>query len=108
MFVLGVIEGPHEPKHVLKLLQPLFENFQSLDENGVVVFDALTQTDIKVHATLGLCVCDSPAASRLGAFVFPGRAFMPCIRCCYKGQICGHTDPIDDPSQITTWRLSSA
>ena len=103
MFVLGVIEGPHEPKHVLKLLQPLFENFQSLDENGVVVFDALTQTDIKVHATLGLCVCDSPAASRLGAFVFPGRAFMPCIRCCYKGRICGHTDPIDDPSQITIW-----
>jgi len=88
IFVLAVIEGPSEPVHTLALLQPVFKNFAAINTNGVTVFDSLTSKTITVHATLGLCVCDSPATSKLGAFVGHS-AYMPCFRCCYKACLCG-------------------
>ena len=102
MFVLGIIEGPREPKHTLKLVQPIFEMFAELESKGIMVLDSLTQSNTLVHATVALCVCDSPAAAKLGAFVHHS-AYMPCIRCCYKGQICGHLDPIDGEPTTTSW-----
>ena len=102
MFVLGIIEGPREPKHTLKLIQPVFELFADIEANGIMVHDSLTKSEILVHATVALCVCDSPAAAKLGAFVHHS-SYMPCIRCCYKGQICGHLDPIDSEPTVTSW-----
>ena len=88
IFVLAVIEGPSEPVHTLALLQPVFKNFATIDANGLKVFDSLTNKTITVHATVGLCVCDTPATSKLGAFLGHS-AYMPCFRCCYKACLCG-------------------
>jgi hypothetical protein len=88
IFVLAVIEGPSEPVHTLALLQPVFKNFASIDAIGLKVFDSITNATITVHATVGLCVCDSPATSKLGAFIGHS-GYMPCFRCCYKACLCG-------------------
>ena len=88
VFVLAVIEGPSEPVHTLALLQPVFKKFAAIDRNGLKVFDSITNTSITVHATVGLCVGDTPATAKLGAFIGHS-AYMPCFRCCYKACLCG-------------------
>ena len=86
--VLAVIEGPSEPVHTLALLQPVFKQFASLEAKGLTVLDSLTNTRITVHAAVGLCVGDTPATAKLGAFIGHS-AYMPCFRCCYKACLCG-------------------
>ena len=80
MFVLAVIEGPNEPVHTLALLQPVFKKIAVLGRDGVKVFDCLSNREIIVHAGVGLCVCDTPAAARLGAFIGHS-GYMPCVKC---------------------------
>ena len=88
IFVLAVIEGPSEPVHTLALLQPVFKKFAQIDTHGLKVFDSITKTTIIVHASVGLCVSDTPATAKLGAFIGHS-GYMPCFRCCYKACLCG-------------------
>ena len=107
IFVLAVIEGPSEPLHTLALLQPVFKKFASIDAEGLNVFDSLTKRDITVHATVGLCVCDSPATSKLGAFIGHS-AYMSCFRCCYKACLCGcKFNTADGSFKRCTWNNES-
>ena len=107
IFVLAVIEGPSEPVHTLALLQPVFKKFASLYANGLKVFDSITNTSILVHATVGLCVGDTPATAKLGAFIGHS-AYMPCFRCCYKACLCGcKFDTDDGRSRRCTWNNES-
>ena len=88
LFVLAVIEGPSEPVHTLSLLQPVFKKIAEINMNGLKVFDSITNTSILVHASVGLCVSDTPATAKLGAFIGHS-GYMPCFRCCYKACLCG-------------------
>ena len=88
VFVLAVIEGPKEPVHTLALLQPVFKKIAQLSRDGVKVFDCLSNCEIVVHACVGLCVCDTPAAARLGSFIGHS-GYLPCVKCCYKASLCG-------------------
>ena len=102
-FVLAIIEGPSEPKHTLALLQPVFKRIALLDQYGVRLFDSLTNSELTVHVSVGLCVCDSPANAKLGAFIGLS-GYLPCFRCCYKASLCGCKFNSPDGSRTrTTW-----
>ena len=107
LFVLAVIEGPSEPVHTLALLQPVFKKIAEINMNGLKVFDSITNTSILVHASVGLCVSDTPATAKLGAFIGHS-GYMPCFRCCYKACLCGckfDTETVD--CKRCTWNNES-
>ena len=81
VFLVGVIPGPHEPKHnINSYLQPLVAELNVLWKDGISVKAHGSTTDAKFHAAL-LCVgCDIPAARKVCGFTGHG-SNMGCSKC---------------------------
>ena len=87
-WVLAVIEGPNEPKHVFDCLRPCFEELSAIEQRGINVFDSLTRTFQTIYVSASLVSADTPACARLGNHVGHG-AYQSCISCNYMACVCG-------------------
>lgn len=99
MWVLAIIDGPQEPKHVSALLEPVFLELQRLSIDGVNVYNAMTSTFMNVLIGPGVSSNDLPASAKLGAHAGHG-AFVMCRFCWYRGSVCGELSLIWWISQI--------
>lgn len=81
VFLVGVIPGPHEPKHnINSYLQPLVAELNSLWKDGISVKKHGSTENEKFHAAL-LCVgCDIPAARKVCGFTGHG-SNKGCSKC---------------------------
>ena len=95
MWVLAILEGPSEPKHCFHMLEQAFVEIKAIEENGIIVYDALSQSKIRVHATCALVAADIPACAKLGNLIGHG-SFRACTACYYKGCVCGCKGNNDD------------
>ena len=73
VFLVGVIPGPHEPKHnINSYLQPLVAELNVLWKDGIIVKAHGITANAKFHAVL-LCVgCEIPAARKFCGFTGHG------------------------------------
>jgi len=83
-----IIEGPNEPLHTLFLLEELCTEINNLENDGLLVFDSLTNTTLRVHATLGPVIADTPANSKIGDHT-SHTGYFACILCRHRGSLCG-------------------
>jgi hypothetical protein len=83
-----VIEGPNEPLHTLFLLEELCTEINNLENDGILVFDSLTNTNLRVHVTLGPVIADTPANAKIGDHT-AHTGYFACISCLYRGSLCG-------------------
>jgi hypothetical protein len=88
IMVLSVIDGPDEPKHMSTLLDPLFQELQTLCTEGMQVFNAYLGTSHKAMVAPGLSTNDLPASSKIGAHASHS-AYLMCRHCWYRGVVCG-------------------
>ena len=96
-WVLAVLEGPREPAHTFYCLAPAFLELRDLDLNGIEVYDALTDSLIRVHVSCGPVSADVPACAKLGDHRGHG-GFQPCISCNHTGCVCGcKSKPDEEP-----------
>jgi hypothetical protein len=96
-WVLAVLEGPREPAHTFYCLAPVFLELRDLDQNGIEVYDALTDSLIRVHVSCGPVSADVPACAKLGDHRGHG-GFQPCISCNHTGSVCGcKSKPDEEP-----------
>ena len=87
-WVLAVLEGPREPAHTFYCLAPVFLELRELGESGIEVYDALTESMLRVHISCGPVSADVPACAKLGDH--RGHSgFQPCISCNHTGCLCG-------------------
>jgi hypothetical protein len=92
-----VIEGPNEPLHTLFLLEELCTEINNLEVDGLLVFDSLTNTHLRVHVTLGPVIADTPANAKIGDHT-AHTGYFACMSCRYRGALCGcKTKPLEDP-----------
>ena len=92
-----IIEGPREPSHTLFLLEDLCTEINNLEEHGLVVYDSLTNANIRVHVTLGPVIADTPANAKIGDHTAHA-GYFACISCRHRGSLCGcKTKPHEDP-----------
>jgi len=83
-WVLAVLEGPREPAHTFYCLAPVFLELRELGESGIEVYDALTDSMLRVHVSCGPVSADVPACAKLGDH--RGHSgFQPCISCNHTG-----------------------
>ncbi len=65
VYVMGLIDGPSEPKHTYFLLDGLLKELAGLADDGMTCWDALTQSEILVKASVVNTSNDLPASSKL-------------------------------------------
>jgi hypothetical protein len=87
-WVILLIDGPREPKHVSALLEPVMKEWLYLATTGIVVEDALTGCPVLRKFAPGPSACDMPATAKLGEG--PAHSgYHICKKCFYLGVICG-------------------
>ena len=87
-WILAVLEGPKEPDHVYHCLAPSFHELRAAQEVGILVYDAATRGQLKVHLSMALVCADVPACAKLGNHIGHS-SYEPCISCEYIGCLCG-------------------
>jgi hypothetical protein len=94
-WILAVLDGPREPAHTLYCLAPVFLELRHLEQNGMDVYDALTNSTIRLHVACGPVSADVPACAKLGDH--RGHSgFQPCIACNHMGCVCGCKSQVDE------------
>eukprot|EP00300_Choanocystis_sp_HF-7_P014016 c18539_g1_i1.p1 GENE.c18539_g1_i1~~c18539_g1_i1.p1 ORF type:complete len:559 (+),score=34.68 c18539_g1_i1:362-2038(+) len=88
MWVLAVLEGPSEPHHTYWMLERTFSELRCAERDGILVWDALTQSELLVHGSCVFVAADTPACAKLGAHVGHS-GYRACISCGYQGRLCG-------------------
>ncbi len=111
VFIVGVVEGPHEPKCLNLLIGDMLSDLADLSKTGCFVFDAITNKNILVKAAPVAVCCDLPASSKLCEFLkfsFISRlttttgghaghsSYIWCPRCHYSGSVCGCKEETSD------------
>ena len=103
-WILSVLEGPREPAHTFYCLAPVFLELRDLEQRGMEVYDALTESTIRVHLSCGPVSADVPACAKLGDH--RGHSgFQPCISCNHTGSVRGCKSKADE-EPVGRWNNS--
>lgn len=102
------IPGPKAPIRLNEILASFTNELNDAYNNGIKVYDSLTNTDIVVFVGPGTCSCDLPASERIGGFL-GSSAFHGCKYCFYRASVCLHTtDPATTITELPSWHNSTA
>ena len=85
---LAILEGPAQLHSTYVPLRKLCESFESFYNDGIRVFDALTNSFQTIHGVVAQIIADSPALAKIGMHNGHGSYFC-CHRCGHKGVVCG-------------------
>ena len=90
-----VLSGPKQLSHMYAAMKNVLASINDMSVEGVMVFDELTKSRLRVHVAVAQVVADRPAASKIGEYKGHS-AYFACHRCYYKASICGHVQQPDD------------
>jgi len=90
-----VLSGPKQLQHMYAATNNMLATINELSVNGVMVYNELTKSKLRVHVALAQVVADRPAASKIGEYKGHS-SYFACHRCHYKASVCGHVQLPDD------------
>ena len=91
-----ILSGPKQLHHIYGATKEMLAAVNDMYVNGVMVYDDLTKSKLKVHVAFAQLVADRPAASKIGEYKGHS-SYFACHRCNYKAGVCAHVMlPEDD------------
>ena len=90
-----VLSGPKQLPHMYAAMTEMLAAINQMSINGVMVYDELTKSRLKVHVAVAQVVADRPAASKIGEYKGHS-SYFGCHRCHYKASVCAHVQQEDD------------
>ena len=90
-----VLSGPKQLHHMYAATKEMLAAINEMWVDGVMVYDALTKSKLKVHVAVAQVVADRPAAAKIGEYKGHS-SYFACHRCHYKASVCGHVLHEDD------------
>ena len=95
---LMVLSGPSQVPRMFSTMKDVLVAVNDMYVNGIVVFDDLTKSQLRVHVAVAQVVADRPAASKIGEYKAHS-AYFGCHRCHYKASVCAHVRLPDDTNE---------